>query len=266
MNTCLVTAFLGYNNIEKVVQGGMLALTTYSAARSLEEPHSHQYTSISLLLNGTHREDLSGKKHTRVPGDIKIVMAGEIHRCYDYQPGTQKINLELTDGLLKLMCIDTAALTQVLQNGHAAKFTLLKLFRETCDESSHTQLATQLLLQQLIEGPRRSRKKCKTPPGWALQLKQLLNDEYATTFELQSLSDILGLHPVTISRYFPLYFGCTLGEYLKGIKIGRSLKLIRENSLSLTEIAYSCGFADQAHFTRTFKAYTGHLPKEYRKI
>jgi AraC family transcriptional regulator len=42
--------------------------------------------------------------------------------------------------------------------------------------------------------------------------------------------------------------------------------MLKNTRLSLTEIAYTCGFADQGHFTRTFKAATGFLPKTFRKI
>jgi AraC-like DNA-binding protein len=40
---------------------------------------------------------------------------------------------------------------------------------------------------------------------------------------------------------------------------------IRNSQLSLTEIAYLLGFADQANFTRAFKRWTGASPSDYRK-
>ena len=36
-----------------------------------------------------------------------------------------------------------------------------------------------------------------------------------------------------------------------------------DQSLSLTQIAYACGYYDQSHFIHEFKAFSGHHPKEY---
>ena len=41
---------------------------------------------------------------------------------------------------------------------------------------------------------------------------------------------------------------------------------IRNSRLSLTEIAYLLGFADQANFTRAFRRWTGSSPSEHRKL
>ncbi|SDE64419.1 Helix-turn-helix domain-containing protein [Mucilaginibacter pineti] len=53
---------------------------------------------------------------------------------------------------------------------------------------------------------------------------------------------------------------------MRKIKIEHSLALLNDGSIPLNEVAYRCGFADHAHFTRTFKAVTGYLPKQFRKI
>ncbi len=63
------------------------------------------------------------------------------------------------------------------------------------------------------------------------------------------MATIIGVHPVTISKYFPRYFSCTLGEYMRKLKIEKSLSLIKSPGNSLTNVAYACGFFDQSHFT-----------------
>jgi AraC-like DNA-binding protein len=51
--------------------------------------------------------------------------------------------------------------------------------------------------------------------------------------------------------------------------LGRRLDLARHQmrgDRSLAEVAYEAGFADQAHFTRTFKAAFGLTPARYRAL
>ncbi|NJL20869.1 MAG: helix-turn-helix transcriptional regulator [Leptolyngbyaceae cyanobacterium SM1_3_5] len=47
-------------------------------------------------------------------------------------------------------------------------------------------------------------------------------------------------------------------------RIERAKRLLDTSSLSLTEIAMECGFANQSHFTKYFHKYTGQTPKTYR--
>ncbi len=42
-----------------------------------------------------------------------------------------------------------------------------------------------------------------------------------------------------------------------------SLKLISKNEMSLTSIAYDCGYFDQSHFIRDFRSFTGVTPSTY---
>ncbi|HEX6187366.1 MAG TPA: helix-turn-helix transcriptional regulator, partial [Pyrinomonadaceae bacterium] len=67
-------------------------------------------------------------------------------------------------------------------------------------------------------------------------------------------------------RSFSRYFRCTLGEYVRHIRVQRSLELMPRRNLTLTEIATTCGFADQSHFTRSFKQIMGVRPSTYRRL
>jgi AraC-like DNA-binding protein len=60
-------------------------------------------------------------------------------------------------------------------------------------------------------------------------------------------------------------FGLSAEELTLYKKLVESIKLIHFSNSSLTEIAYSAGFYDQAHFCRVFKSYTGMTPNQYRK-
>ena len=41
-------------------------------------------------------------------------------------------------------------------------------------------------------------------------------------------------------------------------------RLLRDTEFSITEVGYVCGFADSAHFSRSFKKRVGRSPSEYR--
>ena len=106
----------------------------------------------------------------------------------------------------------------------------------------------------------------KTRPDWVIKVREFLHDNWDKPISLWELSLVAGVHPITISKHFPFYFSCTLGEYLRSLKIEKALGLIKSTRRSLLDIAMECGFADQSHFTRVFKLMTGFLPNDFRKL
>jgi len=262
-----IAAFLGDTGQSRFVAGCHIALSSYAGNAVFEEWHAHEKSGISFLLNGTHEEDLLGKKYKRVPGDIKYIPAGEQHRCNNYELNTRKINVDFNEKFFQNVAVTEEQLIKLIPQSITTKFTLIQLGRELKDESAQADTSAELLLYALFSPVLTSTvQRYKAPPPWAERLKELLNDEWDKPFHLDELSARLGVHPVTISRYFPLYFSSTLGIYINRIKVDKALGLIKNTKLPLTAIAYNCGFADQPHFTRTFKAITGCLPKTFRNL
>ncbi len=103
-------------------------------------------------------------------------------------------------------------------------------------------------------------------PIWVIRLKELLHDNWNKEMSLAEISQIVQVHPVTVSKYFRKYFSNTLGEYRRKLKIEKSINLIKNSNKSLSEIAYNCNFSDQSHFIRNFKTHTGFLPKDFRRF
>lgn len=66
-----------------------------------------------------------------------------------------------------------------------------------------------------------------------------------------------------IHKLFLQYTGVAPKHYAKLGRFQRSLALVQQGELSLTSIAYECGYFDQSHFIREFKAFTGIAPASY---
>jgi AraC family transcriptional regulator len=147
------------------------------------------------------------------------------------------------------------------------KLACYKTFREAVisddiSEASIHNLSLEILGQSLL-----SADTAKTPrPSWVGKLEEILRCGYSDKFSLFEISRELNIHPVHLSRSFSQYFHCTLGEYVRKVRIERSLAFMPYKDFSLTEIAFKCGFADQSHFLRSFKDIMGVTPSAYRKM
>ncbi len=54
--------------------------------------------------------------------------------------------------------------------------------------------------------------------------------------------------------------------YLNRLRIRRSRKLLRTTPLSITEIAFDCGFNSSQYFAKLFRRFQGHEPTHYREM
>ncbi|MEO3406289.1 AraC family transcriptional regulator [Mucilaginibacter sp. CAU 1740] len=147
------------------------------------------------------------------------------------------------------------------------KFLLYRIFKESKITDELTGLAVEsLLLQTLHKMQFDNGRLLRAVPAWVDRLKQLLHDEPAKGYTLHNISQILQIHPVHLSRDFSKHFNCNLGEYIRKLRVEKSFSLLTDDNLSLTDIAFSCGFADQSHFVRCFKQFGGSNPSAYRRF
>jgi AraC family transcriptional regulator len=110
----------------------------------------------------------------------------------------------------------------------------------------------------------RSASVVDTSPRWLRRASQRLRDEWQTPPSVAALAAEADLHPVHFARVFRREFRCTPGEYVRRIRIEWACGHLSSGNRSLSEIAYLAGFADQSHFSRTFKRIKGLTPSAFR--
>jgi len=82
---------------------------------------------------------------------------------------------------------------------------------------------------------------------------------------LEEVSALANMTPSSFSRYFKTHTNKTFSEFLTGIRIGYSCKLLVEKQMSITQACYESGFNTLSNFNRQFKTYTHSTPMEYRR-
>ena len=80
------------------------------------------------------------------------------------------------------------------------------------------------------------------------------------SFDSKRLAAEFGFSERYIQKLFLNYVGISPKSFFSVQRFNKSLKLVRSSNMSLTNIAYECGYYDQAHFIREFKSDTGIAP------
>lgn len=147
------------------------------------------------------------------------------------------------------------------------KLLFYNIYREAKLSDDTSSLTIDSLLLQILETMRGvEHDSVSTKPRWVGQIDEILHESLDRTPSLKELSNQLHLHPAHLSRDFSRYFRCTFSEYIRKIKVEQALAMLRDKRFGLTEIAATCGFADQSHFIRCFKEFVRITPKAYRRI
>ncbi|WP_029272904.1 helix-turn-helix transcriptional regulator [Flavobacterium sp. KJJ] len=81
---------------------------------------------------------------------------------------------------------------------------------------------------------------------------------------LPALAKHSGLSERYIQKLYLSNIGISPAAFTSVVRFNKSLQLVLNTSQSLTEIAYDCGYYDQAHFIKEFRKFTGITPSSSR--
>jgi AraC family transcriptional regulator len=104
----------------------------------------------------------------------------------------------------------------------------------------------------------------RLPPRWLAEAEDILRHEYRSTVTVSGLASRVGVHPVHLSRSWRRYRRCSVGDAVRRLRIDEARRRLISRE-PLADIALDLGFADQAHFTRTFRRATGLTPRAWRR-
>lgn len=82
--------------------------------------------------------------------------------------------------------------------------------------------------------------------------------------KVDDLAELAGCSTRQLERRMKRVFGLTVTQYILRRRVDRAAKLLAETDMSLAEVATTCGFYDQADFTRRFVRLTNETPGQFR--
>ena len=258
--------FYGETNQTIHLNGITLTDTEYTLDRV--DWHYHENAYFTFILQGNVIEGNKKEVYNCSAGSLLFHNWQEPHYNIKPEGYTRGFQIELKNTWFDNLDFNIDKLQGSIKISNVdIKFFLYKIFKETKIEDDTTTLSIQsLILQTLTEMFHNRHTEFDKNPIWVNKIKEILHYEFSDKLTLEYLSKTLDIHPVHLSRDFSKYFNCNLGDYLRKLKIEKSYTLLSSKQLSLTEIAYQCGFSDQSHFNRSFKSISGISPNHFRKI
>jgi YesN/AraC family two-component response regulator len=95
---------------------------------------------------------------------------------------------------------------------------------------------------------------------------QYINGNYSLPLKLTRVAHEAGMSVSCFERAFKNKLGVTFSVYLNKVRIARAIQMLEEDiSVSIGQIAFSCGFTNQYHFTRLFKKMVQYCPRDFKR-
>jgi transcriptional regulator GlxA family with amidase domain len=149
--------------------------------------------------------------------------------------------------------------------------TLAGLIAAECDNAAplHDLYIDGLVLSLIVsvlnlEQPARRSRSPLT--SWQLRrVTDFIQANCLRTIRLDELAELVGISASQFSHAFKAATGSSPHHWQMKTRVDQAKTLLLSGDHSLTEVAAETGFADQAHFTRVFRQYTGNTPARWRK-
>lgn len=258
--------FHGQTNNTILLNG--LTLTDTEYTHDKVDWHYHENAYFTFILQGNVIEGNKKGVYNCSTGSLLFHNWQEPHYNIKPEGFTRGFHVELENKWLQNLNLSLGGLTGSINIQNTdLKLLLYNIFKETKINDETTPLSIESLLLQVLKQMLRDNEiSLKKNPLWVTKIREILNETFSEKLTLTSLSNSLDIHPAHLSRDFPKYFQCTLGNYVRNLKIQKSLLLLSKKTISLSDITFECGFADQSHFNRCFKDIMGVTPFTYRKL
>lgn len=91
-----------------------------------------------------------------------------------------------------------------------------------------------------------------------------VKNNFREDITLAEISSMASMTIPSFCRYFKKITNKTFVQFVNEYRLVHASKLLAEKHISITEVCFECGFNNFSHFNKSFKAFTGQNPSEYR--
>jgi len=93
-----------------------------------------------------------------------------------------------------------------------------------------------------------------------------MENHLSNNLTLHEISKIVGISTRQINRLFDKHLNQSTMSFYKQLRLELSQKLLSQSHLSITEVAFSCGFTSSSQFSQNFREKYGQSPSKFKNI
>lgn len=229
--------------------------------------HRHFHTYIVVTLDGSFTSTYTSRTEEYRPWTISFHAADTSHTTRYSAAGAKALYIEIPgDELKKLNQIPSSHLrTFVVRSGSVLE-RARRMYAEFRNPDPLSPMVMDGLILELLGLAHKQLSLLPSNvPVWLGRADDLIRSQFRERLPLPAIATAVGVHPVHLAREYRRYFGCTIGEQIRRLRIEFCCDQLAQTDRSLAVIAMDSGFSDPSHFSESFRHCVGIAPSEYRQ-
>lgn len=232
--------------------------------------HWHEHTELHYIFEGNCRLKYGEERYELQKGDLAVINGNELHRgaggacdyiCIIIPPAFFEQNHSIFEKVVRSEYI-TSLIEKIYEcytRGEGADMLEIKGYM--C-----------LLVAYLVRNFTTKTMGDNTYSGHVNKLNRVneaikyMGGNYDKPLTTRQLSGLAHLSEGYFCQIFKEVTGKTAMEYLNRLRIDKAEKMLKKTEMTVTEIAFCCGFEDANYFSRTFKRIKGINPVSLRRL
>ncbi|HEX2123655.1 MAG TPA: AraC family transcriptional regulator [Thermoanaerobaculia bacterium] len=179
------------------------------------------------------------------------------------EAGAVCVNVDIRDSLLARLREAGLAETRFTVRSPFVQQLRARLYDELAAPDALSAMVVESLATEILVFESR-RQNGPVARRWAEKAQRMIDAEFAEPLSLDRIARAVGVHSVHLSRQFRASYGCTVGDYIRQVRVAFARQQLAVTDAPIAQIAVMAGFADQSQLTRTFRRLTGRTPAAYR--
>ena len=232
----------------------------------------HRCHSVSYVRKGSFGCHSRGRFFELVAGSILVGHPGDEYTCtHDHVCGDECLSFFLAPELVEAI----GDRTEIWQIGAAPPLPELMVLGElaqaaACGRSDiGLDEVGQVLASRFVEVVS-GRRRQPVPTAIrdrrrAVETALWIDAHSHRQIDLEQAAGQAGISPFHFLRLFSSVLGVTPHQYLVRSRLRHAARLLADNDISITDVAYDVGFGDLSNFVRTFHRAAGVSPRRFRE-
>lgn len=250
--------------------------------------HWHDYFEFGLVQEGYVEFQTPHYKEMLNTGDAYFVNAGVLHSCRAAGDGTRvRLQVHQFDRSIVSSSVlvarryvqpienaaDFEAKVFPVRNDAALADALRRAFTAAEEDDSGWEMtvgsalgdAWRVLYRVCADDLRSSGEESREDILRIKSMLSFIHSHYDQPVTVEEIARSAGICERECFRCFARVLDTTPKAYLTKYRVSAATRLLSETPLSITEIAYRCGFANSSYFGKVFHQMLGCTPRQFRK-
>lgn len=243
------------------------------------EPHWHQAPELICVMQGEFNLVIHGEQFRLTTGGMCLISSNDIHGLHEVSANSQLLTIQFSPSLFEFchhslsMCYHVQGLGYYRPQDSELWNCVLDVAKVYSGEETQVSFQRLSLIYRLLtalESAGSEQKKVE----YAAKQDELairhcldrIDTEYQLPLTLSDLCSEAGLSYHHFSRLFKRICGFNFKDYLTFVRLSKSVPLLCNTSIPITEIALQCGFSEHKNLIAAFRKFYNMTPTDFRKM